>query len=375
MKKAVVIVPTYNEKDNIERLIPFLEKEVFPEVKEWEMGLLIADDTSPDQTADIVKEFMKKYKNLDISSGKKAGLGAAYVRGMEYAIDHMHAQVVFEMDADGQHDATKIPQFLEKIDEGYDFVIGTRYSAGGSIPKSWALYRKFLSVVGNQIIRIVLMRFSIHDWTGGYRAFTKEVFEKEKHKLKKFKGYNFQVGSLLSSVQDGFRVAEVPFHFGERTQGESKIQSGDTIVKTLTFVITERIKELAFGKFGKFLVVGGFGFILNAVILRVGVETFKLNPTIANLLGSVVAIFSNFNFNNHWTFREHKIQGIERYLVKLFHFYATSAFGVILIQTGTIFLGDALFGRKFYFLYFLIGTAFLLVWNFTIYHKFIWKKK
>lgn len=375
MKKAVVIIPTYNEKDNIESMITLLEKEVFSKIKNWEMGLLIADDTSPDETAEIVRSLMKKYKNLDLSLGKKAGLGAAYTRGMTYATEKMQADVVFEMDADGQHDATKIPQFLKKIDEGYDFVIGTRYSGGGSIPANWGLYRKFLSVVGNQFIRIVLTRLSIHDWTGGYRAFTKEVFAKEKEKLKGFTGYNFQVGSLLSAVQDGYKVAEVPFHFGERTSGSSKIKSGETIVKTLSFVITERIKEIVFGRFGKFLVVGGFGFVLNAVILRVGVESFKINPTVANLIGAVIAIFSNYNFNNLWTFKEHRVSGFGLYIWKLFQFYATSAIGVIFIQTGTIFLGDTFLGKKGYFIYFLVGTTLLLVWNFTVYNRFIWKKK
>ena len=373
--KAVVILPTYNEKENIAKMIHLLEDDIFPKIKEWTMGLLIADDNSPDGTADIVRDLMKKYKNLDINQGKKAGLGAAYVRGMQYAIDEMHADVVFEMDADGQHDATKIPDFLKKIDEGYDFVVGTRYSGGGSIEQSWSFYRKFLSVGGNMFIRLVLMRPGIHDWTGGYRAIKKEVFLKEKEKLKNFTGYNFQVGSLLSSVHDGFKVAEVPFHFGERTEGSSKIQSGSTIVKTLTFVITERIKELVFGSFGKFLVVGGIGFVINAVVLRVLHNPFGWDPFWANLVGAALAIFSNYNFNNLWTFKAHKIEGIGQYLLKLVQFYATSAFGVIFIQSGTIFLGDHFLGVKGYFLYFLIGTALLLIWNFTIYNKFIWKKK
>lgn len=373
--KAIVILPTYNEKENIEKMITMLEEEVFPQVKDHTMGILIADDTSPDGTGDIVRGLMKKYKNLDISEGKKAGLGAAYVRGMQYAIEKMDADVVFEVDADGQHDITKIPQFLKKIDEGYDFVIGTRYSGGGSIEQSWSFYRKFLSIGGNLFIRLVLMRPSIHDWTGGYRAIKKEVFLKEKEKLKNFKGYNFQVGSLLSAIHDGYKVAEVPFHFGDRTKGDSKIQSGSTIIKTLSFVISARIKELIFGSFGKFLVVGGIGFVINAVVLRVGVEFGHWNPTIANLAGAAIAIFSNYNFNNLWTFKQHKIEGVGQYFWKLIQFYATSAFGVIFIQTGTIFIGDHLFGPKGYFLYFLIGTALLLVWNFTIYNKFIWKKK
>jgi dolichol-phosphate mannosyltransferase len=282
---------------------------------------------------------------------------------------------MFEMDADFFHDPKKIPDFLQKIDEGNDFVIGTRYSKGGSIPANWGIHRKIMSVWGNLLIRMILMRFSIHDWTGGYRAIKKAVFLKEKEKLTAFSGYTFQVGSLLNAVQDGFKVAEVPFHATDRTMGKSKIPGIETIIKTLYYVITARIKELIFGPFGKFLVVGGLGFVLQAVILRVMVGVFNIDPTISNLTGAVVAIFSNFNFNNLWTFKTEKINGLGQYLWKLMNFYATSAIGVIIIQTGIIFLGDTLFGKKFYFLYFIIGTGFLLIYNFTVYRLIIWRKK
>jgi dolichol-phosphate mannosyltransferase len=264
---------------------------------------------------------------------------------------------------------------LQKIDEGNDFVIGTRYSKGGSIPANWGIHRKVMSVFGNLLIRMILMRFSIHDWTGGYRAIKKEVFLKEKDKLVSFSGYTFQVGSLLNAVQDKFKVAEVPFDATDRTMGKSKIPGIETIIKTLYFVITARIKELIFGPFGKFLVVGGLGFVLQAVILRVLVEIFKVDPSIASMVGAVVAIFSNFNLNNLWTFKTEKVTSVVRYLWKLLNFYATSAIGVILIQTGIIFLGDTLFGAKYYFLYFIFGTGILLIYNFTVYRMIIWRIK
>jgi dolichol-phosphate mannosyltransferase len=372
--KAIVIIPTYNEKGNIERIIPAVE-EVFKEVKNYETGILIVDDGSPDGTGEIVKGLMKQYDNLHLLVGQKNGLGAAYLRGMTYAIDELHADVMFEMDADFFHDPKKIPDFLKKIDEGNDFVIGTRYSAGGSIPANWGLHRKIMSVWGNLLIRTILMRFDIHDWTGGYRAIKKEVFLKEKEKLAAFSGYTFQVGSLLNAVHDGFKVAEVPFHATDRTMGKSKIPGIKTIIQTLYFVITARIKELVFGPFGKFLVVGGTGFVIQAIILRIMVGIFNIDPTISNLTGAVVAIFSNYNLNNHWTFKTEKISGFGQYLWKLLSFYATSAIGVIIIQTGIIFLGDTLFGKKFYFLYFIIGTGFLLIYNFTVYRLIIWRKK
>ncbi len=373
--KAVIILPTYNEKENVHKLIPLLEEVVFPKVENHEMAILVADDNSPDGTADEIREFMKKWKNIDISQGPKHGLGAAYIRGMSYAIEHMGADVVFEMDADGQHDPMKIPDFMKKIDEGADMVIGTRYSGGGSIPANWPPQRKAFSIVANIFVRTVFTKFSIHDWTGGYRALKKEVFLKEKKELSNFKGYIFQISFLHKAIRDGFTIAEVPFHFSDRKLGSSKIAPVGYIIEVVKFVILTRIKELLLGSFGKYLVVGGFGFLLNAIILKIGVEFFNLTPTVANLAGAAVAIFSNYNFNNIWTFRHHKITSPKQYFIKLLHFYLTSAFGVIFIQTGTIFLGDILFGKEGYFLYFLIGTGLLLIWNFTIYNKFIWKKK
>src|ERR1035437_2563932 len=372
--KAIVIIPTYNERGNIERIIPIVE-EVFKEVKNDEMGILIVDDSSPDGTGEIVKDLMKQYSNLHLLVGQKNGLGAAYLHGMAYAVDELHADVMFEMDADFFHDPKKIPDFLKKIDEGNDFVIGTRYSHGGSIPANWGIHRKIMSIWGNLLIRTILMRFKIHDWTGGYRAIKKEVFLKEKEKLVAFSGYTFQVGSLLNSVQDGFKVAEVPFKATDRTMGKSKIPGIETIIRTLYFVISARIKELVFGSLGKLLVVGGTGFVLQAVILRILVGVFKVDPTISNLLGAVVAIFSNYNLNNYWTFKSEKVTSVGQYLWKLLNFYATSAVGVIILQTGIIFLGDTLFGKQYYFLYFIFGTGILLIYNFTIYRMFIWRKK
>lgn len=372
--KAVVIIPTYNEKGNIEKLIDILEKEVFPNVKNHDMNILVADDNSPDGTGNIVKGLMKKWKNLYINSGEKIGLGAAYVRAMSYAIEKLDADVVFEMDADFFHDPYKVPDFLKKIDEGYDFVVGTRYSGGGGIPKNWPLNRKLLSIIGNLIVRVVFTRFSIHDWTGGYRALKKEVFLKEKEKLIPLKGYRFQVGFLHMAVQDGFKIAEVPFQATDRTMGRSKMARGETIVNTLEYVFYSRFIELATGSFGKFLVVGGTGFIINTFVYWFLVNHSTLSLVLANTAGAELAIFSNYNLNNVWTFGERRAQGATSYFTKMLYFFLTSNIGVWIFQNGTIKLGDILYGRTYYFEYYIIGTFLLLIWNFTVYSKFIWKK-
>ena len=113
--KVVIITPTYNEKGNIDRLIPILENEIFPKIKNHDMNILVADDNSPDGTANEVKKLMQEWKNLDVSSGERHGLGAAYVRAMTYAVEKLKADVMFEMDADFQHDPEKIPEFIKKM--------------------------------------------------------------------------------------------------------------------------------------------------------------------------------------------------------------------------------------------------------------------
>lgn len=370
---VVVILPTYNEKGNVEHLIDVLQNTIFPTIKNHTMKILVADDESPDGTADEIKKLMKKWKNLDLNTGAKQGLGAAYIRGMSYAIQHMDADILFEMDADGQHDPTKLPLFLEKIDAGYDMVIGTRYSDGGSIPDNWPPQRKAFSIIGNLVVRTILMRFSTHDWTGGYRAIRKEVFLKEKDELKNFKGYTFQVAFLHKTLRDGFKVAEVPFQFTDRTLGKSKIAPMAYIIDLLKYVITARIIELK--RFVKFLFVGGTGFLINASVYWMLVNYSHLSLVLANTIAAQIAIFSNYNLNNAWTFGDRGNVTFKSYFVKLLQFFLTSNIGVFIFQNGIIKLGDTLYGREHYFIYFLFGTALLLVWNFFMYSQVIWRKK
>ncbi len=373
-KTAVIVLPTYNEKENIESVILLLEDEVFPKIKTYEMKILVADDLSPDGTAEIVQKLSKKYKNIELSSGPKKGLGAAYIRGMSHAIDKMGADVLFEMDADGQHDPTKIPQFLQKLDDGCDIVIGTRYSDGGSIPKNWPLQRKLFSICANLFVRTVFTKFSVHDWTGGYRALKKEVFLKEKAELANYNGYIFQISFLHKAVRDKFKIGEVPFHFTDRTLGKSKIAPLGYIFDVLKFVIATRIREVAFGRFGKFFVVGFSGLFINLTTYTILANYTNISLVFANTVGAQLAIFSNYNLNNLWTFGNKKTKTKGAYFSKMLQFFLTSNIGVWIFQNGTIFLGEKYFGREYYLIYFAIGTSFLMVWNFTIYNKFIWKE-
>jgi dolichol-phosphate mannosyltransferase len=371
--KVVIIPATYNEKGNIERLITILEEEVFPKIKNHDMHILVADDSSPDGTADEVRKLMKKWKNLNVNVGERKGLGAAYVRAMSYAIEKEGADIVFEIDADLSHDPREVPNFLKKIDEGYDMVVGTRYSDGGSMPQNWPIHRKAFSVFGNLLVRAITFRFSYHDWTGGMRAIKKDLFLKQRDKVRPFQGYTFQVAFLYKSILDGYKIAEVPIHFADRSLGKSKIAPLEYIINLLKYVITERIIELK--RFVKFLMVGGTGFILNAGLYWILVNYSDLSLVMANTAAAQVAIFSNYNLNNAWTFKDRKNLSIVSYFLKMLQFFFTSNIGVFIFQNGAIKIGDLLYGRQYYFVYFILGTALLLIWNFTIYSKVIWKKK
>lgn len=374
--KAVVILPTYNEKDNIEKLIAILQENVFPKIKTYEMGILVVDDSSPDGTADVVRKLAKKWKNIELSIGEKKGLGAAYVRGMSYAVDKMNADVVFEMDADLSHDPKKIPEFLEKIDQGYDFVIGTRYSGGGSIPDNWGLKRKAFSVLGNLLVRMILMRFYIHDWTGGFRAIRREVFETIKEDLSKFRGYTFQVAFLHKAIQHKYTVAEVPFHFTDRTSGKSKIAPLETIYDTLRYVIFARIIELRYSPFMKYAITGFVGYIINAISLEFFADIVQLHPFFSATLAAELAIIWNFIINNSWAFAGHKIESLSKLFSKFIQFNLVSA-GSVLINSTIIFIATHLFGNtplvRQIALVIAIGF-FVVPYSYSMYNIFIWKR-
>ncbi|MBI2431169.1 MAG: glycosyltransferase family 2 protein [Candidatus Levybacteria bacterium] len=374
--KVVIIIPTYNEKGNIERVIEILETKIFPQIKNHQMHILVVDDTSPDGTAVTVEGLMMKNKNLHLlKNGEKLGLGAAYVRGMTHAVEKLQAEIMFEMDADLSHDPRKVPEFLRKIDEGYDMVIGTRYSQGGSIPQNWGLLRKTYSVFGNLLVRSILMRFWIHDWTGGFRALRKEVFLKEKKELASFRGYTFQVSFLHKTVRDGFKVAEVPIHFTDRTLGRSKIAPKEYIAELLEYVIAARFWELVFSPFLKYAITGFVGYLINAFSLEL-FKIFGIHSGVAGALGAELSIMWNFTLNNFWAFSKYRITRVQKIPLKFIQFNMVS-FGSVLIIFTVITVGTSLFGdtRLVRQLFLIIAIAFFVIpYSYSMYNIFIWKR-
>jgi len=384
MKKGFVIIPTYNERENIQKVVPIL-LDVFKKIKRWEMNILVVDDSSPDKTAQTVQELAAQYKQVHLLLNKqKAGLGTAYLKGMARAFNDLGADVIFEFDADLSHDPQKIPEFLQKIDAGYDMVLGSRYIKGGGIPSDWGFHRKFLSVVGNWVVMTILTDFSLHDWTGGYRALTKEVYEAVEPEMheEKFTGYTFQIAFLHKAVRKGFKIIEVPFKFIDRTIGISKLPQ-EYIKNNLSYLFKVRAKEFFESRVFKFMIVGGVGAIIQLTSLTLWrrVAVYEL----AVFLSIETAIISNFLLSNFWTFADKKIAAKE-YPAKFIQFNFASA-GSIVIQTILAFLGKSLIGLYVLFslpvLHLAVDTGLLfavagiligMFWNFFAYTTFIWKK-
>ncbi|MFH2118631.1 MAG: glycosyltransferase family 2 protein [Candidatus Paceibacterota bacterium] len=387
MKKqsAIIIIPTYNERENIEATLEQVFA-VLDTVKNWQCGVLVVDDTSPDKTYELVEKLQKKYSRLHLFLNKrKAGLGGAYLKGMAYAFNDLKADLVFQFDADLSHDPTKIPQFLKKIEAGYDLVLGSRYIPDGSIPDNWGLHRKFLSVVGNLFITVVLTNFSIHDWTTGYRAVTKKVYQAVHPELttERFSGYTFQIGFLHKAIGKGFRVAEVPFHFKDRNFGKSKI-GPEYIKNTLVYIMKARLQEIMKSRIFKFVIVGGVGATIQISTLQLW--RLMMPFQFAFFLAIECAVLSNFILSNLWTFADRKLKPAQ-YPAKFLQFNLASA-GSIGIQQLIAFLGEMYIGLFALFtlpiinfsvdtgtMYAIVGILIGMFWNFFAYSKIIWKKK
>lgn len=213
--KNFIILPTYNEKENISPLI----NEIFSLLPE--IHILVVDDNSPDGTAITVEKLMVKYPNLLLLKRPgKNGLGGAYIAGFKKLLADTEVENIFEMDADFSHNPKYLSQMLKEA-ENYGLVIGSRYIKGGGIAK-WELWRKILSVGGNFYVRILLGRH-IHDWTGGFHCIKVDYLRKVDLDKIDLSGYAFQLGIKYALVKAGANVKEIPIIFEARRGGESKM--------------------------------------------------------------------------------------------------------------------------------------------------------
>lgn len=218
---SIVIIPTYNEKENIEKII----RAVFALEKQFH--ILIIDDGSPDGTASIVHRLMEtEFSNrlFIIERSGKQGLGTAYIAGFKWSLARQY-EYIFEMDADFSHDPADLPRLYAAChDEGNDMAIGSRYVSGVNVV-NWPMGRVLMSYFASQYVRLVT-GFSIHDTTAGFVCYRRRVLETIPLDEVRFKGYGFQIEMKFTAYKIGFRIKEVPVVFVNRREGTSKMSGG-----------------------------------------------------------------------------------------------------------------------------------------------------
>jgi dolichol-phosphate mannosyltransferase len=232
--KTLIIIPTYNELENLPRLLP----EVLS--KEEGIHILIVDDNSPDGTAAFVESEMKNNNRIHlIKRQSKQGLGTAYIAGFKYALQN-NFEFIFEMDADFSHDPKEIPRFLDEI-KNSDVILGSRYINGVNVI-NWPLRRLLLSSFANLYTRVIT-GMPIHDATGGFKCFRREVLEAIDLDRVKSNGYAFQIEMTFKAWKKGFKVKEIPIIFVDRVKGKSKM-SKKIVREAVTMVWKLRLKSI-----------------------------------------------------------------------------------------------------------------------------------
>jgi dolichol-phosphate mannosyltransferase len=214
---SLVIIPTYNEKENIEKII----RKVFS--LNFSFEVLIIDDGSPDGTADIVKKLQQEFPGLHMEQRTgKLGLGTAYIHGFKWALQHSYTYI-FEMDADFSHNPDDLFALREACVNGADVAIGSRYVRGVNVV-NWPMSRVLMSYFASMYVRLIT-RINIQDATAGFKCYKRIVLETIPFDKIKFVGYAFQIEMKFTAIKYGFNVVEVPIIFTDRTEGTSKMST------------------------------------------------------------------------------------------------------------------------------------------------------
>jgi len=300
MKKLLVIIPTYNEASNIGTLV----SEIFlvsKKVPQWTFEVLVVDDNSPDGSADIVRKMQSRNRKLHLLTGPKTGYGKAYLRGFDWALSKKTYDAFLMMDADFSHDPKAIPSLLKAIDNGADYVIGSRYVNGGVIAEDWSLIRGHMSRGANWFAHLLVGTIGVTDFTGGFKAIRYSALKELNLSNIRASGYVFQVNLLHEFSHKGFKITEVPITFRNRQAGVSKMRWQDVIEFIyLTYRLNPESRVRRLVRFG---FVGAGGTVVNLVVISTLIRIFHWAVLPADAIAIETSIVSNFLLNYFYTFR------------------------------------------------------------------------
>jgi dolichol-phosphate mannosyltransferase len=239
MKMAVVVLPTYDERENVSPVIDRIIS-VRDAVRPIDLHVLFVDDSSPDGTGDVIRKLMERHDFIHLLTRKeKLGLGTAYSDGFRYSLEALGASIVLEMDSDLQHPPEKIPELIKTVEDGYDLVIASRYIKGGG-QKGWSRRRVIISKGANWLARFVL-QLKVKDVTSGFRAMNARAAIELVNSALSASGFSFQLEAIKVLKDKGMKTTEIPFVFEARAYGKSKL-SGSEITRFAKTVFRLRFR-------------------------------------------------------------------------------------------------------------------------------------
>ena len=359
------VLPTYNEEKNIQQILEgiFSNQTLVPSCR---FRVLVVDDNSSDGTQKKVSQLIAKYPNLHMITGDKKGLGDAYKRGFLYALSSFRPDFVFQMDSDGQHDPKLIPAFIEQINAGYSLVVGSRFIEGGST-LDFSFRRKFISRLGNLLVRYAGGVRHIRDCTSGYRCISSSYLERCNLGFLSTRGYSFQSSLICELVVQGAKCKEIPITFSRRNSGSSKLSLRDQV----EFILN--IPKLGFHShkdFIKYSIVGFSGLFVNLGSYIFLTRYLGMAEVVAPIISIETSLISNFLLNNFWTFRK---RNLERALIsRLMQFHLVMGFTGIFnyltffLMFKIVMVNDILAN--------LLGIGVAAILNYLINSNWTWKK-
>lgn len=391
MKKLSVVLPTYNEKENLEKTI----SEVFEQLKKlpgWTAEIVVADSGSPDGTAQLAAQLAAKNPRVHLLNVEH-GLGVGLIRGHQYSLEKFKPDVMAQIDADGQVEPDVLVRLVKALESGYNLALGSRFVKGGRNNLSFS--RRLYSLGSSLVCRLLVGPFNIKEVTNSARAFTPDLFKKiNLDRLPwREKSFIIQPAFLNEAIQAGAKYKEVPLVFKNRAEGYSKNKVANYTYDIITYALDARLHKWGFDipvfqltrkakTLIKFCVVGLTGTLVDFTFYNLFISGFNIAPATSKGLSTEIAILNNFIFNNVWTFRYRKTKSNLWQKLGIFNLVSLGglAIGVLIIKFLHTVYGDGfvnLLGLKvaFYNLYFLVTIPPILVWNFTINHLITWRHK
>lgn len=390
MKIISVVLPTYNEKANIEKTVKkVLEQE--QNLPGWEIHAVVADDVrSSDGTEGITKTLAEKNKRIHFIK-VDPGIGVGLIKGHQYALSVLHPDILAQIDADGQVEPDVLVKLVKVIEEGYSLAIGSRFISGGE--NRLAFMRKLFTYGASIFFRLMVGPWDIKEVTNSARAFTPQLFKKINLKRLPWRETTFiiQPAFLHEAVLAGAKYKEVPLIFKNRLEGYSKNKvfnySYDIITYCLDvrlnnwgihipfFYLTRRAKT-----FVKFSLVGFIGTIVDFSFYKIFINYLGLPPATSKGFSAEIAILNNFVLNNYWTFRYRKTKTNIYQKLGIFNLVSLGGLiiSVVIVKYLHLTYGDGfinVFGRPIAYnnFYFLATIPPVMIWNFTVNHYITWR--